>query len=160
MSAIPLAVLEPLAEAVAFWDTARPFCTMSHRTPTEIAIAVVEDSDRFLIGLRPPQVPLAGYWEFPGGKIRLEETPEEAAIRETYEETGLRVVALSVYLVHLQDYDHGRLCLHFIRCQLRNPDQTPQPPFHWVPRSELDRYSFPIGNQPLLKLLRSGKRTT
>ena len=101
-------------------------------TPTEIAIAVVEDSDRFLIGLRPPNVPLAGFWEFPGGKIRSEETPEEAAIRETYEEAGMRVVARSVYLVHQQDYDHDRLRLHFIGCQLLDAEQTPQPPFRWV----------------------------
>ncbi len=133
---------------------------MSHAAPTEIAIAVVEDSDRFLIGLRPPDVPLAGHWEFPGGKIHAEETPEEAAVRETYEETGLRVIAQSVYLVHHQDYDHARLRLHFIRCRVLDPDQTPEPPFRWVSRSDLDRFSFPAGNRPLLELLRSGRRVT
>ena len=133
---------------------------MFHGTPTEIAIAVVEDSDRFLIGLRPPDVPLAGYWEFPGGKIRLEETPEEAAVRETNEETGLRVVAQSVYLVHDQDYDHARLRLHFIRCRVLDFEQTPEPPFRWVSRSELDRFSFPVGNRPLLELLRHGPDAT
>ena len=37
---------------------------------TEIAVAVVEHAGCYLIGLRPPGVPLAGLWEFPGGKTQ------------------------------------------------------------------------------------------
>src|SRR5262249_17180878 len=43
--------------------------------PTQIAIAVVECAGRYLIGQRPAGVPLAGLWEFPGGKIKPGETP-------------------------------------------------------------------------------------
>ncbi|MFJ5078707.1 NUDIX domain-containing protein [Streptomyces sp. NPDC088553] len=35
-------------------------------------------------------------WQFPAGKIESEETPGEAAARETEEETGLLVVPQSV----------------------------------------------------------------
>lgn len=57
--------------------------------PTPIAIAVVQHADQFLIGQRPAGLVLSGYWEFPGGKIQLGETPEAAAVRECLEETGL-----------------------------------------------------------------------
>ena len=53
--------------------------------PVEIAIAVVEHEGRFLIGLRPPGAPLAGLWEFAGGKLEPGETPQMAAARECLE---------------------------------------------------------------------------
>ena len=56
---------------------------------TLIAIAIVEYDGLFLVGQRPPDVPLAGLWEFPGGKVQAGETPEAAAARECFEETGL-----------------------------------------------------------------------
>ena len=57
----------------------------------QIAIAGVQDQDQFLGGPRGDEQVLAGYWEFPGGKIKSGETPEQAAIRECLEETGLHV---------------------------------------------------------------------
>jgi len=36
------------------------------------------------------------YWDFPRGNIRKDETPKEAAIRETEEETGLSVNQLEI----------------------------------------------------------------
>ena len=52
---------------------------MADAQPTEIAVAVVELDGKFLIGLRPEGIPLAGLWEFPGGKVELDESPAEAA---------------------------------------------------------------------------------
>jgi mutator protein MutT len=55
----------------------------------EIAVAVVEHQGRFLIGKRPDDAALGGYWEFPGGKVEQGESPADAAIRECLEETGV-----------------------------------------------------------------------
>ena len=54
-----------------------------------IGIAVVEQAGHFLIGTRGPDVPLAGFAEFPGGKCYEEEAAEDCAVRECLEETGL-----------------------------------------------------------------------
>ena len=62
------------------------------RPSQQIAVAVVEHDGRFLVGLRPAGKPLAGFSEFPGGKVHSGETPAEAAERECREETGLSVV--------------------------------------------------------------------
>ena len=123
------------------------------RSVTRIAVAVVERAGQYLIGRRPPDVPLGGYWEFPGGKVHADETPEAAAMRECWEETGLAVRVSSEYPAELHDYDHGRLELRFFACQLVDAAVEPRAPFQWVPRDELSRYQFPEANRPLIERL-------
>ena len=122
---------------------------------TPIAIAVVEHEGRFLIGKRPVGVPLAGYWEFPGGKIEPGETSEVAAARECLEEAGIAVEALFRYAPHVEQYAHGRVELHFIACRPVSLAQTPTSRFRWVARHELGNYEFPSGNRNLLQTLTS-----
>ena len=125
--------------------------------PTEIAIAVVARDGEFLIGQRPAGVPLAGLWEFPGGKLLPGETPATAAARECQEETGLHVQVGEAYPDVVHDYDHGRLRLHFFACQPVDPDQTPLAPFRWVARARLADYSFPAANARLVAWLVAGE---
>ncbi|HZN32410.1 MAG TPA: (deoxy)nucleoside triphosphate pyrophosphohydrolase [Pirellulaceae bacterium] len=129
--------------------------------PTPIAIAVVEWQGQFLVGQRPPGVPLAGLWEFPGGKIEPGESPEDAAIRECREEAGLRVEPVSRYPECVQQYDHDRLTLHFIACRpAASAALEPRPPFRWIPRGELSQYEFPRGNRGVLEIIAAGEAST
>jgi len=126
--------------------------------PTRIAVAVVEHKGRFLVGQRPLNVPLAGYWEFPGGKIEPGESPEEAAVRECREEAGIDVDVVETYPVHEQQYEHGSVRLHFLACQPVGTLSTPSVPFRWVARRELAELQFPAGNRQLIEsLLDKGK---
>ncbi len=128
-----------------------------HETP--IAVAVVEHKAAFLIGKRPAGTPLAGLWEFPGGKVEASESPRQAAVRECREETGLRVAIVGVFPDQLQDYDHDRVRLHFFHCHPLDPSCQPRVPFRWVPREDLASLAFPAGNRRLLQLLQSAHRT-
>ena len=121
---------------------------------TPIAIAVVEHAGRFIVGQRPRGVALAGLWEFPGGKIEPGETPEAAAVRECREETGLAIEPLFRYPEHVHEYEHGRVQLFFIACQLAaNGAIEPRAPYRWADRSELSSLEFPAGNAQLIELL-------
>jgi len=122
--------------------------------PTLIAIAVVEHADCFLVGQRPTGVPLAGLWEFPGGKIELGESPETAAVRECFEESGLAVEPAHRYPSHIEPYTHDRVELHFIACRpLAGATLAPRDPFRWVARRDLRNLEFPQGNRELLRIL-------
>ena len=121
-----------------------------------IAVAVVEHDGRFLIGRRPEGVALAGLWEFPGGKIQADETPQQAAARECLEETGLAVRVGAAYPQVLHRYDHGLLRLDFFAATPVDAGQQPAEPFRWVARKELGGYDFPPANEALVRQLVGG----
>lgn len=130
------------------------------RRVTPIAIAVVEHEGRVLVGRRPEGVPLAGLWEFPGGKVDERETPEEAAARECLEETGLAVRVGEPYPTVEHEYEHGWVKLHFFAATPVEPLRPPREPFRWVPISELERYAFPAANDRVIRRLKSGELGT
>ncbi len=80
----------------------------------EVAAGVIRRPDgSFLLGQRAPGTFYPGYWEFPGGKVEVGETPARALVRELDEELGIRVKALCPWLVREHHYEHARVRLHF-----------------------------------------------
>jgi 8-oxo-dGTP diphosphatase len=120
---------------------------------TPIAIAVVERDGFFLVGRRPEGVPLAGLWEFPGGKVEPGETTQNAAARECREEAGLEVEVGAAYPTVEHEYGHGGVRLHFFACTPREPAGRPKPPFVWVPAARLAELPFPAANADLINEL-------
>jgi mutator protein MutT len=118
-----------------------------------IAVAVVEDAGRFLIGLRLPGGPLAGYWEFPGGKVQPGETPPAAAARECLEETGLEVSIGPALATVPFAYDQALVKLHFFAARPLRAVAALPARFRWVPAGALGEYTFPPANRGLLELL-------
>jgi mutator protein MutT len=126
---------------------------MGPEKAVQVAVAVLRHEGALLIGQRPPGVPLAGLWEFPGGKVRPGETPAQAAARECREETGLEALIEGEYPAVEYAYDFGRLELRFFAARPRSAETAPRPPFRWVPAAHLADYPFPPANAALLKLL-------
>lgn len=129
---------------------------MNEPPPVAIAVAVVEHEGRFLIGLRPPGAALAGYWEFPGGKVLPHETAAEAAARECAEETGVVVNVVREMLVTEHAYPHGHLRLHFFDCGVVSEPAFLPSRFEWVTRDELAKREFPPANADLLAMIAAG----
>ncbi len=119
----------------------------------EIAVAVVEHAGRYLVGRRPANVPLAGYWEFPGGKVLPGESPAAAAVRECLEETGLEVRVESAFPDVMHQYAHDLVALHFFRCLAMNPAAPLKSPFQWASCAELETLQFPEANRELIATL-------
>jgi 8-oxo-dGTP diphosphatase len=62
------------------------------KPPLEVVGAVIlDEAGRVLCALRSAQMSLAGHWEFPGGKIDADESPEVALAREIKEELGCMI---------------------------------------------------------------------
>ncbi len=88
------------------------------RPVTEVACGVLINREKgiFLLGSRPEGKPCAGFWEFPGGKLEVGETPEVALARELNEELGIHIGKSYPWFVMEHDYPHAYVRLHFRRC--------------------------------------------
>ncbi len=132
---------------------------MGNAKVSQIAVAVVRHEGRVLIGQRPAAAVLAGYWEFPGGKIFPEESPAQAAARECREETGLEIRVGDPLCVINHEYEHGQVCLHFFACEPIHPAKSPTAPFRWVPIADLRNFCFPPANQQAIGVLLADRET-
>ena len=89
-----------------------------------VAVAILQRKNQFgyiefLLASRPPGKGWAGWWEFPGGKIEADETPECALSRELQEELGITPTQTQQWLTRRFDYPKTRdsaaktVLLHF-----------------------------------------------
>lgn len=82
----------------------------------EVAAAVITRLDGgFLLARRPAGKPYAGYWEFPGGKVKPDEPLLHALKRELMEELGIYVEHAYPWITRTFTYPHATVRLHFYR---------------------------------------------
>lgn len=93
---------------------------MSENNLTIVSALVLVDQDgRVLICERPKGKFMEGFWEFPGGKLEKNETPENCLVREIKEEIGvnLKNVCFSPLTFSLNKYDNFNILLLLYICQ-------------------------------------------
>jgi A/G-specific adenine glycosylase len=119
----------------------------------QIAIAVVHKNGKVLIALRPSEGLLGNLWEFPGGKLKGEESLEECCRRETLEETGLEVEVGKRFSVVEHSFTHFRITLHAFHCRYVSGKATPKTSqkIRWVKLADLDEYAFPKANKKIIE---------
>mgnify|MGYP006266011559 FL=1 len=123
-----------------------------------VAVALIDPDGRVLLAQRPEGKAMAGLWEFPGGKIEKDETPEAALIRELAEELGIAVkeACLAPYTFASHTYGGFHLLMPLYIC--RRWEGTPQPRHHaalkWVRPKEMRDYPMPAADLPLIPMLR------
>ena len=77
------------------------------------ACALLDSDGRILIAQRPKGKSMAGLWEFPGGKLEVGESPEQALIRELKEELAIETEAscFAPFTFTSQSYEEFNLLL-------------------------------------------------
>jgi 8-oxo-dGTP diphosphatase len=71
----------------------------------QVAVAIIQQANgEYLLASRPNGKGWAGWWEFPGGKIELNETPEAALTRELQEELGITPTRVQAWIKRRYDY--------------------------------------------------------
>ena len=88
----------------------------AERSPIQVAVGVLLHPDgSFLLTSRPQGKVYAGYWEFPGGKLEIGESVEQALRRELQEELGVITGDTLPWRVEYVDYPHALVCLNFCK---------------------------------------------
>ncbi|GLS89843.1 7,8-dihydro-8-oxoguanine-triphosphatase [Psychromonas marina] len=122
----------------------------------DISIAIIKNAQHhFLITLRPDASHQGGKWEFPGGKIEIDETPEQAMCRELYEEVGLTASQYQLFEKLFFDYGDKQLNLYFYLVEDFTGEASGKEgqPLKWVSKSQLAEYAFPEANLSVIAKL-------
>jgi len=122
------------------------------------AVGLIDPDNRVLLARRPEGKPLAGLWEFPGGKVHAGETPEAALIRELKEELGIDVseACLAPFAFASHGYETFHLLMPLYLCRRWDGLVTGQEgqALAWVRPQRLGDYAMPPADKPLVALLR------
>lgn len=130
----------------------------------KVAIAIIPDQKhRILVTQRPLHVALGGLWEFPGGKVESNETPQEALIREIKEELGIDILEsvfsgqhqhayadkiVNLFLFHVTHFTGNPRCL------------VGQLDMKWMDPRDMKNYEFPAANQYIIDMLQQNVAET
>lgn len=122
------------------------------------AVALIDVDGRVLLGQRPKGKSMAGLWEFPGGKVEANETPEIALIRELEEELGINTwkscLAPLTFASHSYDDFHLLMPLFACRKWEGRPQGRENQELKWVRAQDLKNYPMPDADIPLIPILR------
>lgn len=115
--------------------------------------AVLTKGNTILAAQRSSSMSLPGMWEFPGGKIELDESPEQALIRELEEELLCTAEIGSHIETTEHEYDFGVVILTTYYAALlgAEPKLTEHSEIRWVPADELDQLEWAPADIPAVK---------
>lgn len=116
---------------------------------------IVNHQGKILIAKRPAHQYKGGFWEFPGGKVELGETPYEALQRELREEVNLYVVYAKPWLTVSYNYQDRTVMLDtWLISQFEGMAEGREgQEILWVKAEELSQFQFPEGNRPIIDKL-------
>lgn len=132
---------------------------MVEKTPTMLvaAVALVDADGRVLLQQRAAGRPMAGLWEFPGGKLEPGETPEVALIRELREELGIETdqacLAPATFASARLDPRHLLLLLYICRKWRGVPKPLDAAALQWLRPNQMFGLAMPPADIPLIGLL-------
>lgn len=139
-------------------DPSAPVDAAPVRLVLVVAVALLDADNRVLLARRPPGKPLAGLWEFPGGKVHENESPEAALCRELREELGIDVSdsCLAPFTFASHRYPDFQLLMPLYVCRRWNGTIMPREgqELTWVRPARLGDYPMPPADKPLVAMLR------
>ena len=122
-----------------------------------VAVALIDSQGRILVQQRPPGKPMAGLWEFAGGKVESDETPRAALVRELAEELGIAVapdaLVPATFASELLGERQLLLLLFVAREWSGVPTAHHASALRWVIPGELRKLPMPPADLPMIDVL-------
>jgi 8-oxo-dGTP diphosphatase len=123
-----------------------------------VAVGVLIDSKGcVLLTRRLKGTDLAGYWEFPGGKVEGGESVQTALARELEEELGTRIGETVPLMTVSHDYGEKQVLLdvHQVKDWNGEPYGAEGQPLAWVDAGSLDEFQVPEANKEIMFRVRA-----
>lgn len=122
--------------------------------------AIIENENKEIFcALRGPEMSLANYWEFPGGKIEVGETPEEALKREIAEEFDCLIEVGEKVEDTTYEYDKVIVRLETYKAKLLQgtPIALEHAEMKWVTLENLHKLNFAPADIPAVEKITKEK---
>lgn len=129
---------------------------MQKRIHVVAAVIYDETRENIFLAKRPSEKHQGGKWEFPGGKVESGESAEQAVKRELCEEVGIKVKHCTPLIQIRHDYPDKHILLDVWEVSqfTGNAHGKEGQLTEWVNRSDIDTYTFPAANAPILKAIK------
>lgn len=129
--------------------------------PLDVVAAVLhDDAGHVLVTQRPIGKPLAGFWEFPGGKLEAGESQVQCLVRELHEELGIEVLPRDctplMQLEHCYPERLVRLHVWNIAQHTGSPTGREGQALRWLAPTELGSVQLLPADEPIVKYLLDG----
>jgi 8-oxo-dGTP diphosphatase len=124
---------------------------------TKVTAAILIKDGKILIAKRKGGDHQANKWEFPGGKVKQNETPQACLKREMQEEFGINISVGRIFGESIYHYDYGSIKLRAYLASLESGKLTPKAhsEFRWISRDQLSEYDFAPADIPFVKKLQN-----
>lgn len=125
------------------------------RKSIEVVAAVIIDQQRVFATQRG-YGERQGWWEFPGGKLETDESPEAALRREILEELATHVDVGERLCTVAHDYPNFHLTMHCYLCRVvaGNLSLLEHNASRWLSRSELEEVQWLPADVEVVELLK------
>ncbi|MDK9698831.1 MAG: A/G-specific adenine glycosylase [bacterium] len=119
----------------------------------DIAVGILFDEQKILMGLRKRDGLLGGLWELPGGKCELNEFPETAVVREFREETGITVEVVDAVPVVKHGFTHFKITMYpFVLRRVGGVEQAHSAErLEWVTKNQITQMPLPKATKEVLR---------
>lgn len=127
---------------------------MKHIT---VVAAVIEHKGKYLCvqrGINKYDY-ISKKWEFPGGKVEAEESPENALIREIQEELAMEINELNFLITVEHTYPDFHLTMHTYLCKSEQttPTLTEHLEYTWQSASDMNHLDWAAADLPIVEKL-------
>ena len=128
-----------------------------------VVAALITKGNKFLIAQRS-KGELAGFWEFPGGKVELGETLHETIIREIKEELGIEILTRDIVSQFMHEYSFATIDLALIHCRMKDLNQEIESDgshkdFKWISLEYAKLFEFAPLDKKIISFLGSNTTT-
>ncbi len=123
-----------------------------------VAVGVLIDAkDCVLLTRRLKGTHLAGYWEFPGGKVEAGESVQTALARELQEELGTKIGKTVPLMTVSHDYGEKQVLLdvHQVKDWDGEPHGAEGQPLAWVDAASLNEFLVPEANAEIMSRVKA-----
>jgi len=110
----------------------------------EVVAGIIWRNEQYLAVERPEGANMAGWWEFPGGKIEDGESRDDALVREFQEELDITPVDFEYWRELIHEYDEFSVRLHFYHIRSYSGELAPleNQQMSWVDPSEVPTLKY------------------